>query len=186
MTDLPKDDAALVENAQRNPEEFGVIYERYVHKIYTYIYYRTGNVHDAEDLTTTVFMQAMNHLPRYTNRGLPFSAWLYRIAHNLVSNWYRDQKRREVVNIETKKLTANPNDSPDKVTVTNEETEILLDAIRMLPADRQELLILKFVEKLSNKEIGNTMRRSEGAIKSLYHRTLLTLRQNLNTKMSDQ
>ena len=65
MTDLPKDDAALVENAQRNPEEFGVIYERYVQKIYTYIYYRTGNVHDAEDLTTTVFMQAMNHLPRY-------------------------------------------------------------------------------------------------------------------------
>ena len=128
----------------------------------------------------------MNHLPRYTNRGLPFSAWLYRIAHNLVSNWYRDQKRSEVVNLETKKLTANPNDSPDRVTVTNEETEMLLDAIRSLPADRQELLILKFIEKLSNKEIGKTMRRSEGAIKSLYHRTLLTLRQNLNNKMSDQ
>ena len=186
MTDLPKDDALLVEQAQRNPEEFGVIYERYVQKIYTYIYYRTGNVHDAEDLTTTVFIQAMNHLPRYTNRGLPFSAWLYRIAHNLVSNWYRDQKRSEVVNLETKKLTANPNDSPDRVTVTNEETEMLLDAIRSLPADRQELLILKFIEKLSNKEIGKTMRRSEGAIKSLYHRTLLTLRQNLNTKMSNQ
>ena len=186
MTDLPKDDAALVENAQRNPEEFGVIYERYVQKIYTYIYYRTGNVHDAEDLTTTVFIQAMNHLPRYTNRGLPFSAWLYRIAHNLVSNWYRDQKRSEVVNLETKKLTANPNDSPDRVTVTNEETEMLLDAIRSLPADRQELLILKFIEKLSNKEIGKTMRRSEGAIKSLYHRTLLTLRQNMTTKMSNQ
>ena len=186
MTDLPKDDALLVEQAQRNPEEFGVIYERYVHKIYTYIYYRTGNVHDAEDLTTTVFMQAMNHLPRYTNRGLPFSAWLYRIAHNLVSNWYRDQRRREVVNLETKKLTANPDDSPVNVTVTNEETEMLLEAIRSLPADRQELLILKFVEKLSNKEIGKMMRRSEGAIKSLYHRTLMTLRKNLNNKMSDQ
>ena len=63
---------------------------------------------------------------------------------------------------------------------------MLLDAIRSLPADRQELLILKFIEKLSNKEIGKTMRRSEGAIKSLYHRTLLTLRQSLNNKMSDQ
>ncbi len=184
MTDLPKDDAILVENAQRNPEEFGVIYERYVHKIYTYIYYRTGNVHDAEDLTTTVFMQAMNHLPRYTNRGLPFSAWLYRIAHNLVSNWYRDQKRREDDNIESKKLTSNPNDNPDSVTVTNEETEMLLEAIRSLPADRQELLILKFVERLSNKEIGKMMRRSEGAIKSLYHRTLMTLRKNLNNKIT--
>jgi len=184
LTDLPKDDAILVENAQRNPEEFGVIYERYVHKIYTYIYYRTGNVHDAEDLTTTVFMQAMNHLPRYTNRGLPFSAWLYRIAHNLVSNWYRDQKRREDDNIESKKLTSNPNDNPDSVTVTNEETEMLLEAIRSLPADRQELLILKFVERLSNKEIGKMMRRSEGAIKSLYHRTLMTLRKNLNNKIT--
>ncbi|MBH27970.1 MAG: RNA polymerase subunit sigma-24 [Chloroflexi bacterium] len=184
MTDLPKDDAILVENAQRNPEEFGVIYERYVHKIYTYIYYRTGNVHDAEDLTTTVFMQAMNHLPRYTNRGLPFSAWLYRIAHNLVSNWYRDQKRREDANIESKKLTSNPKDNPDSVTVTNEETEMLLEAIRSLPADRQELLILKFVERLSNKEIGKMMRRSEGAIKSLYHRTLITLRKNLNNKIT--
>ncbi|HCU79821.1 MAG TPA: RNA polymerase subunit sigma-24 [Chloroflexi bacterium] len=184
MTDLPKDDAILVENAQRNPEEFGVIYERYVHKIYTYIYYRTGNVHDAEDLTTTVFMQAMNHLPRYTNRGLPFSAWLYRIAHNLVSNWYRDQKRREDANIESKKLTSNPKDNPDSVTVTNEETEMLLEAIRSLPADRQELLILKFVERLSNKEIGKMMRRSEGAIKSLYHRTLMTLRKNLNNKIT--
>ena len=184
MTDLPKDDAILVENAQRNPEEFGVIYERYVHKIYTYIYYRTGNVHDAEDLTTTVFMQAMNHLPRYTNRGLPFSAWLYRIAHNLVSNWYRDQKRREDANIESKKLTSNPNDNPDSVTVTNEETEMLLEAIRSLPADRQELLILKFVERLSNKETGKIMRRSEGAIKSLYHRTLITLRKNLNNKIT--
>tara|TARA_Y100000590_G_scaffold454463_1_gene601330 strand:- start:69 stop:626 length:558 start_codon:yes stop_codon:yes gene_type:complete len=184
LTDLPKDDAILVENAQRNPEEFGVIYERYVHKIYTYIYYRTGNVHDAEDLTTTVFMQAMNHLPRYTNRGLPFSAWLYRIAHNLVSNWYRDQKRREDANIESKKLTSNPKDNPDSVTVTNEETEMLLEAIRSLPADRQELLILKFVERLSNKEIGKMMRRSEGAIKSLYHRTLMTLRKNLNNKIT--
>ena len=184
MTDLPKDDAILVENAQRNPEEFGVIYERYVQKIYTYIYYRTGNVHDAEDLTTTVFMQAMNHLPRYTNRGLPFSAWLYRIAHNLVSNWYRDQKRREDANIESKKLTSNPKDNPDSVTVTNEETEMLLEAIRSLPADRQELLILKFVERLSNKEIGKMMRRSEGAIKSLYHRTLMTLRKNLNNKIT--
>lgn len=180
MADLPKDDAALVEQAQRNPEEFGEIYERYVNKIYTYIYYRTGNVHDAEDLTTNVFMRAMNHLPKYTDRGFPFSSWLYRIAHNLVSNWYRDQNRREIVSLVNSNLPANPNNSPDNITVTNEETEMLLGAIRSLPSDRQELLILKFVEKLSNKEIGQTLRRSEGAIKSLYHRTLISLRENLN------
>ena len=180
MTGLPNDDAALVEQAQRNPQDFGAIYDRYVDKIYTYIYYRTGNIHDAEDLTTNVFMRAMNHLPKYVDRGLPFSSWLYRIAHNLVSNWYRDQKRRELVQLEHSTLPEDPSNSPDNVTVTNEQTEMLLEAIRSLPSDRQELLILKFVEKLSNKQIGLTMRRSEGAIKSLYHRTLTSLRSNIN------
>ena len=180
MTDLPKDDAALVEQAQRNPQDFGAIYDRYVDKIYTYIYYRTGNIHDAEDLTTNVFMRAMNHLPKYIDRGLPFSSWLYRIAHNLISNWYRDQKRRELVQLEHANLPEDPSNNPDNITVTNEQTEMLLEAIRSLPSDRQELLILKFVEKLSNKQIGLIMRRSEGAIKSLYHRTLTSLRSNIN------
>ena len=180
MTGLPKDDAALVEQAQRNPQDFGAIYDRYVDKIYTYIYYRTGNIHDAEDLTTNVFMRAMNHLPKYIDRGLPFSSWLYRIAHNLVSNYYRDQKRRELVHLEHSTLPEDPSKNPDNITVANEQTEMLLESIRALPSDRQELLILKFVEKLSNKEIGSIMLRSEGAIKSLYHRTLISLRTNIN------
>ena len=69
-------------------------------KIYTYIYYRTGNVYDAEDLTTNVFIRAMNSLPRYQDRGLPFSSWLYRIAHNLISNWYRDKAKQDEVNLD--------------------------------------------------------------------------------------
>ena len=69
----------------------------YVERIYNYVYYRTGNLHDAEDLTARVFQRAMNHIHNYTDRGVPFSAWLYRIAHNLVANWHRDRSRRQEI-----------------------------------------------------------------------------------------
>jgi RNA polymerase sigma-70 factor (ECF subfamily) len=91
----PNDDAELVARAKLDAEAFGTLYERYVGKIYSYLYYRTGNTHDAEDLTARVFQRALVNLNRYTSRGLPFSAWLYRIAHNLVANWHRDQGRRQ-------------------------------------------------------------------------------------------
>ena len=96
MTDIDHD-AELVARAQADPEAFGALYERYVKKIYNYLYYRTGNTHDAEDLTERVFQKAMMNLHRYTSRGLLFSAWLYRIAHNLLANWHRDRGRRQTV-----------------------------------------------------------------------------------------
>ena len=74
------DDVLLTRAAQGDQEAFGGLYERYVDLIYNYIYYRTGNIHDAEDLTERVFMRAMRHIGNYKDRGLPFSAWLYRIA----------------------------------------------------------------------------------------------------------
>jgi RNA polymerase sigma factor (sigma-70 family) len=84
---MPENEAALIRRAKEDPEAFGVLYERYVDKIYNYIYYRTGNVHDAEDLTSRVFFRALRNLERYEDQGVPFSAWLYRIAHNLVASW---------------------------------------------------------------------------------------------------
>ena len=87
------DEVALSRAAQGDREAFGVLYERYVVRIYNYIYYRTGNTFDAEDLTERVFLRAMRHIGNYKDRGLPFSAWLYRIAHNLVANWHRDNSQ---------------------------------------------------------------------------------------------
>lgn len=175
------DESALVERAKQNPEAFGELYERYVVKIYNYIYYRTGNEHDAEDLTARVFHRAFSRLPTYTDRGLPFSAWLYRIAHNLVANWHRDQGRRKVVSLDDIPLHSLHSEAPEAVTENRETEERLLRSIRQLPVERQQLLILKFVEQMSNAEIGLIMNRSEGAIKSLYHRTLLNLRDVLDT-----
>lgn len=170
------DEDKLVEQAKTDPDAFGKLYELYVEKIYSYIYYRIGNHHDAEDLTAKVFHRALNHIGSYNNKGVPFAAWLYRIAHNLVANWHRDHSRRQVVALEQITLTDNGHDMPQRVAERNNEREILLEAIQKLPAERQKLLTLKFIEKMSNAEIGRIMGRSEGAIKSLYHRTLVSLK----------
>jgi len=179
VTDLQQDDVALVAQAKSDPAAFGLLYERYVSKIYNYVYYRTGDHHEAEDLTARTFQRAMAHIGRYRERGVPFSAWLYRIAHNLVANWHRDQGRRKVMGLDEVTLTGQSRDRPESVAEANEQRERLLTAIRRLPAERQQLLILKFVERLSNADIGQIMSRSEGAVKSLYHRTLISLRDEL-------
>jgi len=170
------DDVALERAGQGDTEAFSILYERYVRRIYNYIYYRTGSAADAEDLTAKVFFRAFGHIGTYRNMGVPFSAWLYRIAHNLVANWHRDNSRRQEVPLEDHTIQFNRMDHPEATLEQNQETEELLKAIRRLPSERQQLLILKFVEHLSNGEIAIIMRRSEGAIKSLYHRTLLALR----------
>ncbi len=172
-------DAELVELAKTDQDAFGELYERYVGKIYNYIYYRTSNQHDAEDLTARVFFRAMAHIKNYTDRGVPFQAWLYRIAHNLVANWHRDRSRRKIIPLDEFVASTLRSEAPDRAAEDQEERDVLLAAIRRLPADRQQLLVLKFVEHLSNAEIGEAMDRTEGAIKSLYHRTLIALRDDL-------
>ncbi len=181
----PSDDEAIVRAARGDGEAFSVLYQRYVRRIYNYIYYRTGNQHDAEDLTERVFFRALNNIQNYRNRGLPFSAWLYRIAHNLVANWYRDTKRRKEVPLEDHAYTISRGDLPESELVKLQEIEQLMAALRRLPNERQNLLILKFVERLSNEEIAQILGRTEGAVKSLYHRTLLALRDEIGIDLNE-
>jgi len=183
VLDLPDEDA-LTRAAAGDSEAFGVLYDRYVGRIYNYIYYRTGNQHDAEDLTSRVFTRAMKHITNYQDRGVPFSAWLYRIAHNLVANWHRDNSRRQEITLDDAYRMGSDGELPEYSLIRTEEEKALLNVIRHLPEDRQQLLILKFVEHLSNAEIGQIMGRTEGAIKSLYHRTLLSLRSEVKTQDS--
>lgn len=177
------DELQLIEQAKNDKDAFGQLYEKYSKQIYGYIYYRVGNNHDAEDLTTRVFMRAMQHISQYEDQGVPFSAWLYRIARNLVANWHRDQNRRQVISLDDMNQWHFHEESPELSLEWAEHKETLYNAIRRLPRDRQELLILKFVDRLSNAEIGEILERSEGAIKSLYHRTLLALRDEINSEL---
>ena len=172
-------DSVLITRAQEDQEAFGLLYERYVKSIYNYVYYRTSDHLDAEDLTARTFHRALTHFPRYVDKGAPFSAWLYRIAHNLVANWHRDNSRRKIVSLNEAVLTADAQDSPASVAEARDAQEKLLETARHLPEDRQRLLILKFAEQKSNAEIAQVMGRTEGAIKSLYHRTLVTLREQM-------
>jgi RNA polymerase sigma-70 factor (ECF subfamily) len=179
MTQPEVDDLKLVRQAASDLDAFGELYERHVRRIYNYIYYRTGNHHDAEDLTARVFERALRHIPKFKDKGVPFSAWLYRIAHNLVANWHRDQSRRPVVPLDDRFFSKGGRNIPETEAVSKDEQRMLLAAVHLLPPDRQQLLILKFVQRFSNAEIGQIMGRTEGAIKSLYHRTLNALREDL-------
>lgn len=173
------EDQVLDLAVQGDAEAFSFLYELYVNKIFSYIFYRTGSTNDAEDLTARVFQRAMNHIQRYTNKGVPFSAWLYRIAHNLVANWHRDNSRRQEVPIDDQPYLVMAGDQPERQIVRNQEVDRLIRVIKELSPERQQLIVLKFVEQLSNAEIAVIMSKSEGAIKSLYHRTLLELRHEI-------
>jgi RNA polymerase sigma-70 factor (ECF subfamily) len=183
---LQLDEDLLPLASQGDLDAFGLLYERYVERIFNYIFYRTGNTYDAEDLTERVFMRAMRHIGNYHDRGLPFSAWLYRIAHNLVANWHRDNNRRKEIPLDESLFGDHQSEHPELELLRAEERERLLRVIRCLPDERQQLLILKFVEHLSNAEIGQIMGRTEGAVKSLYHRTLLVMRDEFGVNLPEE
>lgn len=175
MTDQ-SDDLTLQLAAQGDQEAFATLYEKYVTRIYSYVFYRTGSELEAEDLTARVFHRAYNHIGRYKNMGLPFSAWLYRIAHNLVANWHRDNSRKKEVPLEDHADLLHHGKLPEAEVIQGQQVDHLLKILQKLSPDRQQLLILKFVDQLSNTEVGVIMGKSEGAIKSLYHRTLYSLK----------
>ncbi|MBN2007412.1 MAG: RNA polymerase sigma factor [Anaerolineae bacterium] len=170
----------LVQQAKQDPEAFGKLYQAYVKRIYNYHYRHTGNSNEAEDLTSRTFFRALRNIPYYKDRGVPFQAWLFRIAHNLVVNWYRDQSRHPTFSLEVAHsgLHAHRGD-PQLNLLESEKQELLTRLIDGLPEVRKTLLLLKFVEQMSNAEIGEVLGKSEGAVKSLYHRTLLDLRQSI-------
>lgn len=180
------DEINLNRAIQGDHEAFGMLYEQYVERIFNYVYYRTGNQHDAEDLTAKVFFRAMRRIPQYQERGLPVTAWLYRIAHNLVANWHRDRGRRPEISLDEGYASIPHSEHPEVTLLQLEEHDHLLRIIRDLPPERQQLIILKFVEHMSNAEIGQIMGRTEGAVKSLYHRTLLTLRVDMETVSKEE
>lgn len=178
---LQEPDEILIERARREPEAFGPLYKRYVTPVYNYVFYRMSNRAEAEDMTARVFYQALTHLDRYVSRGVPFSAWLFRIAHNLVANWHRDRQTRQTFSLDGAVLEhASEEEGLDDQASSREEVRELRAAFARLTPERQQLLVLKYVQGMSNSEIGEIMRRSEGAVKALLHRTFVSLRAELS------
>ena len=179
------DEKACIAAAQEDPSAFAALYECYVDRIYNYVYHRVGNVHAAEDLTSRTFYRALANISRYEDKGVPFSAWLYRIAHNLMANWHRDRHRKPVVSLDEIVVKSVSRDYPEALAVSEDNARFLRQVLKEIDPLRQELLVLKFSEGLSNIEIGRILGRSEGAIKSLYHRTLLSIRKEMAKKGMD-
>jgi RNA polymerase sigma-70 factor (ECF subfamily) len=171
------DEAALVAAAKRDPRAFGPLYELYVDRIYRYAYRRVGTHHEAEDITAQTFQQALQALPAYEWRGLPFGAWLFRIAGNIINRRGRTGGREvPVEDVTVFSSWEETDDDPADQLARGEQANELVSHIRRLPPDQQRVLVLKFSHGLKNREIGDLMGRSEGAIKQLVHRALVSLR----------
>jgi RNA polymerase sigma-70 factor (ECF subfamily) len=161
--------------------EFSAFYREHLRDVYNYTYYRTGNHHDAEDLTTQTFIQAYRHFERAQREanGRPLRPWLIRIAHNLAANYYRDRKRKPTSALDdVEGILGQPHDTEDLV-VGREEAVAVLKGVQALPDDRREALIMRFALGMDNKEIARAMGRTEGATKVLIHRAIKQLEHDL-------
>ena len=156
--------------------DFTELYRLHLRDVYSYSYYRTGNHHDAEDLTEQTFLQAYRHFARAQaeSNGRPLRPWLIRIAHNLAANYYRDRSRRPQTSLEDAAVISAPHDTEELVE-GREELEAVLAGVAGLPHDRREALIMRFALGMDNREIARTLGRSEGATKVLIHRAIRQL-----------
>ena len=167
--------------AQRDRAAFAPLYERYVDQIYAYAYTLTKDKEQAEDVTAATFAKAIEELPRFQWRGVPYSAWLYRVAGNLVT---REQRRPGWIELEPH-LAADSADPSDVAERMDRDAEIRA-AVTKLPADQRQAVMLRFGGELSCREIGEIMGRSEGAVKLLSFRALTTLRRRLGAPLPAQ
>ena len=149
------------------------LYRRHVQAIYRYLYYRVGDEHTAEDLTAEVFLRAIEGLPNYEPRGVPFAAWLYRIAQARMADYFRRQRRTATVGLD--ESWPSDEDSPLAQFERSSLHEELRAALSRLTTDQQQVIILKFVEGFSNAEAARILGKTEGAVKSLQHRALNAL-----------
>ncbi len=166
--------------SQGDGEAVAQLYQRYAPAIFRYVYYRLGDRETAEDMTSEVFCRALEGLPRYQQRGLPFSAWLYRIAGARVIDHYRRARRRPTTDLHPG-LPARTGDPvvTAELQLTDEE---LRWAVTQLTAAQQQVVVLRFVEGLSHEEVARIIGRSEGAVRVLQYRALETLRRILQER----
>jgi len=169
-------DVDLVARAQGGDvNAIGALYDEHHESIFRYVWLRVGDRHLAEDLTGDVFMRMLNALPHYRALGLPFRAWLYRIAHNLLVDHYRRNSRRETVSLDAAEARAGDVD-PVAFVERRLRVERVAVALSRLDVHQREVVALRFVAGLSLQETAQAMGRSEAAVKSLQHRGLEALR----------
>ena len=157
-------------------DEFSALYQAHLKDVYSYAYYRVGNHHDAEDLTTQTFLQAYRHFERAQREsdGRPLRPWLIRIAHNLAANHFRNRSRKPQTTIDDTTMISALHTTEDLVE-GRDELKRILDGVEQLSGDRREALIMRFALGMDNREIARALGRTDGATKVLLHRAVKQL-----------
>ena len=174
------DELALVERARKLDEQaWQIIYDRYYNRLFGYLYYRVGDPDLAEDLTAQVFERAVKNIGRYRHQGSNLGAWLNRIAQNLANDLYRRRKVRPPEPLELNEDWISAGNDPAQYALHTESSQVLARALSRLTPEQREVILLRFVARLTSPEIGKRMGKTTGAIKALQHRALAALRREL-------
>jgi RNA polymerase sigma-70 factor (ECF subfamily) len=169
---------SLVRRAQKNDQEaFAQLYEEHFDKIYRYLALRVGNEREAEDMTQQVFLNALQSISSFRWKGVPFSAWLFRIAHNQAVDHLRRKKKRTSVPLDESLVSSG--DSPHSTTERKMDVERLLKATKRLTEAQREVISLRFSSELSIAQVARIMGKSEGAVKALQHSAIVALRRTM-------
>ena len=172
----------LVEQARQGDlQAFGSIFDAYHAAVYRFVVSRVGRPSDAEDLTQLVFVKALEALPRYKARGVPFGGWLFRLARNTVIDHVRT--RREHVNLEAATHRATEDAGPEAVAALRDELDAVARALTELTEDQREVIALRFFAGLSAREAAVAMGRQEGTIRGLQFRAIGALRRSLGIEV---
>jgi len=164
----------LVDRAQKGDRAaLEELYLIHFDRIYSYLHVSVGNKHDAEDLTTQTFLKMLESIGRFRWQSAPFSAWLFRIAHNLAMDHFRSRRRWQ-----PEAEVPEPLDSEEP----SAELEAMLELIEKLSPEQQQVLTLKFVFNFPNGDVAKILDKTEGAIKSLQHRALASLQKQIAQK----
>ncbi len=185
-----EEEKSLVTRAKKDREAFGELYGMYFQRIYNYILHRTGNVDLTEDLTSQVFMKVLDNIEKFEWRGLPFSAWLYRIASNEIASHFR--KSKPVSNVDLSELEFLAPDEEESIhekmvgDVEKESLELKYSKVKelvdKLKPKYAEIIVLKFFEKKSNLEISQILDVTEGNLRIRLFRALKILKKLINEK----
>src|SRR5881275_3036853 len=169
----------LVEQAQQgNRDALEELYLLHFDRIYSYLHMSVGNRHDAEDLTTQTFLKMLEAIGRFRWRSAPFSAWLFRIAHNLAMDHFRATKRTQPEE-EVPEPPGSEEASAEEEAMQAIGRQSLLELIEKLSPEQQQVLTLKFVFNFPNADVAKILDKTEGAIKSLQHRALASLQKQI-------
>jgi len=162
----------LVESSQRHPRHFAELYDRYFDRIYAFALTRAGNRAAAEDITADTFRQAFENLSRFQWRGVPFSAWLFRIAANAAADYYQRASREQTLPA----VAGDDNASWENRLIEVETRTHLFQLVRRLPKHQRRVIVMRFGEEKTINEVAKVIGKSDGAVKALQHRAMETLR----------